>query len=159
MEAVFGGPTDLDAWMELVNRVSWNFPGLETAESLEEHRETVLRFMEKGQALCVRKKGEMMGVLLFSPKKEHDLLPGCGPRVQEAGRCFGSFGEGLVGAGQAERNYGLYLSGGRRKGKGSQGVVPEIWIQGGRTDGGVWISQPGVCSASIGLACGAGTAA
>ena len=105
MEAVFGGPTDLDAWMELVNRVSWNFPGLET------------------------------------------------------GRCFGSFGKGLVGDGQAERNYGLYLSGGGRKGKGSQSVVSEIWIQGGRTDGGVWISQPGVCSASIGLACGAGTAA
>lgn len=81
MEAVFGGPTDLDAWMELVNRVSWNFPGLETAESLEEHRETVLRFMEKGQALCVRKKGEMMGVLLFSRKRNMICClavdPGC----------------------------------------------------------------------------------
>ena len=81
MEAVFGGPTDLDAWMELVNRVSWNFPGLETAESLEEHRETVLRVMEKGQALCVRKKGEMMGVLLFSRKRNMICClavdPGC----------------------------------------------------------------------------------
>ena len=81
MEAVFGGPTDLDAWMELVNRVSWNFPGLETAESLDEHRATVLRFMEKGQALCVRKKGEMMGVLLFSRKRNMICClavdPGC----------------------------------------------------------------------------------
>ncbi len=81
MEAVFGGPTDLDAWMELVNRVSWNFPGLETAESLDEHRATVLRFMEKGQALCVRKKGEMMGVLLFSRKRNMVCClavdPGC----------------------------------------------------------------------------------
>ena len=48
---------------------------------MEEHRETVLRFMEKGQALCVRKKGEMMGVLLFSRKRNMICClavdPGC----------------------------------------------------------------------------------
>lgn len=81
MEAVFGGPGDLDSWMELVNRVSWNFPGLETAESIGEHRETVLRFMEKRQALCVKKKGEVAGVLLFSRKRNMICClavdPGC----------------------------------------------------------------------------------
>lgn len=26
----FGMPADIDSWMRLVRKVSWNFPGLET---------------------------------------------------------------------------------------------------------------------------------
>lgn len=38
MEVVYGKFSDMDSWMNLVNNVRWNFPGLETAASLEEHK-------------------------------------------------------------------------------------------------------------------------
>ncbi|MBR3494368.1 MAG: GNAT family N-acetyltransferase [Clostridia bacterium] len=66
MEVSFGVPADLNAWMELVRRVRGNFPGLETEEALAEHRQTVLKFMLKKQALCIKARGEILGVLLFS---------------------------------------------------------------------------------------------
>ncbi len=52
--------------MKLVRKVSWNFPGLETEESLDEHKKTVLEFMDKQQAICVKKGETVAGVLLFS---------------------------------------------------------------------------------------------
>jgi tRNA(Arg) A34 adenosine deaminase TadA/predicted GNAT family acetyltransferase len=66
MEVCFGIPADIDLWMKLVRQVSWNFPGLETERDLEEHRQTVLKFMEKRQALCVKSDDQIQGVLLFS---------------------------------------------------------------------------------------------
>ena len=61
-----GEPADIDQWMNLVCRVSRDFPGLETEGDLEEHRRTVLKFMEKRQALCVKSDDQIRGVLLFS---------------------------------------------------------------------------------------------
>ena len=72
MEAVYGMPSDIDSWMNLVNNVSWNFPGLETREKIEEHKETVLRFMSKKQALCIKDKDEIVGVILFS--RGHNMI-------------------------------------------------------------------------------------
>ena len=66
MEAVFGDNACIDSWMQLVREVSRSFPGLETEERLEEHRQTVLKFMRKKQALCVMNKETVAGVLLFS---------------------------------------------------------------------------------------------
>ena len=69
MNVIFGTPSDIDPWMELVEQVSRNFPGLETKDKLEEHRKTVLRFMEKRQAICVKSQEDITGVLLFSRNK------------------------------------------------------------------------------------------
>ena len=66
MEAVWGDSSLIDSWMQLVRKVSRNFPGLETEESLDEHKQTVLKFMNKRQALCVRSREKVVGVLLFS---------------------------------------------------------------------------------------------
>ncbi len=66
MEVVFGDSSVIDSWMRLVGKVSWNFPGLETEESLVEHKQTVLKFMNKKQALCVIINETVAGVLLFS---------------------------------------------------------------------------------------------
>ena len=66
MEVCNGIPADIDPWMDLVREVRQNFPGLETEEALEEHRQTVLKFMEKRQALCVKSDDRIRGVLLFS---------------------------------------------------------------------------------------------
>ena len=66
MEVCFGNAADIEQWMRLVRRVSWNFPGLETDKDLEEHRQTVLKFIGKRQALCVKSDDQIQGVLLFS---------------------------------------------------------------------------------------------
>ena len=66
MEAAFGDSSCIDSWMQLVREVSWSFPGLETEESLDEHKQTVLKFMSKKQALCVINQETVVGVLLFS---------------------------------------------------------------------------------------------
>ncbi len=66
MEAVFGDNSCIDSWMRLVREVRRSFPGLETEESLAEHKQTVLKFMGKQQALCVMNKESVAGVLLFS---------------------------------------------------------------------------------------------
>ena len=72
MHAELGIPADIGSWMALVERVAWNFPGLETTEALAEHRDTVLRFMDEGRALCVKENGAVLGVLLFSTK--HNMI-------------------------------------------------------------------------------------
>ena len=66
MDVCFGIPADISQWMNLVRLVSREFPGLETERDLNEHRQTVLRFIEKRQALCVKTDGRIQGVLLFS---------------------------------------------------------------------------------------------
>mgnify|MGYP003293996817 CR=1 FL=1 len=69
----FGKIDDIDNWMNLVEEISWNFPGLETNEKIAEHRNTVLRFMSKSQALCAKDDNEkIIGVLLFS--RDHNMI-------------------------------------------------------------------------------------
>ena len=72
MHAEFGTPMDIDSWMELVRSVSWNFPGLETSEKIDEHKNTVLKFISKRQAICVKDGGRVVGVLLFS--RGHNMI-------------------------------------------------------------------------------------
>lgn len=72
MEILFGKPEDIDPWMKLVRLVSWNFPGLETEESIEEHKRTVLKFINDKRALFVKKYDVIVGVLLFSRK--HNMI-------------------------------------------------------------------------------------
>ena len=66
MEVVFGDSTCINSWMRLVRKVSWNLPGLETEEYINEHEQIVIKFMNKKQALCVKSQGTIISVLLFS---------------------------------------------------------------------------------------------
>ena len=66
MTIALGTRQDIDSWMNLVERVRDAFPGLETREAMEDHRRTVLEFMESGGAICAREQGEIVGTLLFS---------------------------------------------------------------------------------------------
>ena len=72
MEVEYGTLQDLASWMALVKAVRWNFPGLETQEALEDHRQTVLRFMGEKRALCVKNTDSIVGVLLLS--KKHNMI-------------------------------------------------------------------------------------
>ena len=66
MEIRLAQAQDIDAWMALVEQVRDVFPGLETAEAMEEHRATVLRFIKNSSAVCGAEADRMAGILLFS---------------------------------------------------------------------------------------------
>ena len=72
MEVEYGTLQDIGSWMELVQQVRWNFPGLETQAALEDHRRIVLRFMGEQRALCVKDGDKVIGVLLLS--KKHNMI-------------------------------------------------------------------------------------
>lgn len=60
---------DLRAWMALVKLVRWNFPGLETEKALSEYRQTVIKNIRRGTAICAKDAGKVVGVLLFSTRQ------------------------------------------------------------------------------------------
>ena len=72
MQLLYGVPEDIENWMSLVTQVRWNFLGLETQEKLNEHRATVLKFMDKRQAICIKDENEIAGVMLFS--RGHNMI-------------------------------------------------------------------------------------
>ena len=72
MKVEYGIAQEIESWMDLVQRVSWNFPGLETEAAIEDHRRTVLRFMGENRALCVKNAEKVVGVLLLS--KKHNMI-------------------------------------------------------------------------------------
>lgn len=85
MQVEFGKSNDIDEWMKLVTEISWNFPGLETKEKIEEHRDIVLRFMSKEQALCVKDDTKIIGVLLFSRGHNMICCLGISPQYRRGG--------------------------------------------------------------------------
>ena len=68
MKIELGRECDIEDWMQLVNQVKESFPGLETKEALEEHRNTVLECMREASAICAKSNDKVVGTLLFSPK-------------------------------------------------------------------------------------------
>ena len=72
MEVEYGVLRDIGSWMELVIQIRWNFPGLETQRALEDHQQTVVRFMRERRALCVKNGDKVIGVLLLS--KKHNMI-------------------------------------------------------------------------------------
>lgn len=60
------------SWMNLVEIVRENFPGLETPQALGEYRDTAIRCIEKQSAVCALRGNMVVGILLFSMK--HNML-------------------------------------------------------------------------------------
>ena len=85
MRLFYGVPEDIEKWMKLVNQIRWNFPGLETQESLDEHKATVLKFISKRQAICVKVGGEIAGVMLFSRGHNMICCLGVSPNYRRCG--------------------------------------------------------------------------
>ncbi len=63
---------DLPSWMQLVELVRWNFPGLETEELLEGYKNTVIKNINRNSAICAKANKQVVGILLFSQK--HNML-------------------------------------------------------------------------------------
>ena len=72
LEIRLGRESDIHDWMILIDQVKASFPGLETEEAMEEHKETVLNFIRNQSAICAIKENKIVGTLLFS-KKNHML--------------------------------------------------------------------------------------
>lgn len=72
MKVCYGIASDIESWMKLVKKVSWNFPGLETEDKIEEHRHTILRFMNDRGAICMKDGNTIVGVILLS--KKHNMI-------------------------------------------------------------------------------------
>ena len=66
MEIRLAQPQDLAGWMELVEKIRFSFPGLETPEAMEAHRQTVRSFMCRGWAVCAVERQRIAGVLRVS---------------------------------------------------------------------------------------------
>lgn len=84
-EVLFGTERDIKPWIELVRGMRDNFPGLETAEGLDEYRRTVLEFMSENRALCVKEGAEIVGVLLFSTTHNMICCLGVSPAHRRKG--------------------------------------------------------------------------
>ena len=85
MEIFYGTAREITAWMQLVRLLRAEFPGLETEAALEEHRQTVLRFMEKGHAIGMRKGDALAGVMLISTRLNMLCCLGVHPNFRRKG--------------------------------------------------------------------------
>ena len=65
----YADTADLSSWMALVTLVRYNFPGLETDEELEKHKQTVIKNIHRKTAICVKHIDDVVGVLIFSPNQ------------------------------------------------------------------------------------------
>lgn len=119
MQVEYGEISDIDEWMKLVEEISWNFPGLETQEKIEEHRENVLRFISKKQALCVKNGETIIGVLLFSKRQNMICCLGVSPQYRRCGIGSELLGKAL---GLLERTKDITVSTFRKEDE--KGTVP-----------------------------------
>lgn len=143
MQVQYGSVAMIQPWMALVEEIRGNFPGLETPQALEEHRQTVLRFMEKRQALCVRDGGRVAGVLLFSRGRNMICCLGVSPAYQAAGDCLPAPGGGPGAAGPHPGGHRVHLPGAGPQRRRTPGAVPEVRLSGRPPHPGIWLSQPG----------------
>ena len=86
-----GREEDLPGWMALVRRVAGNFPGLETETALQDHAATVVKFIRRGSAVCALRGGEIVGVLLFSPRRNQLCCMAVAPESRRQGVAQGMF--------------------------------------------------------------------
>lgn len=68
----YAAMADLEGWMALLERMRWNFPGLETQELVDGYRATVEKNIRRQSAVCAKADGRLVGFLLFSAK--HNML-------------------------------------------------------------------------------------
>lgn len=57
---------DIDTWIKMIEIVRDNFPGLETAEKMEDYRQTVIKNIKRKTDICVKYGNEIVGAMIFS---------------------------------------------------------------------------------------------
>lgn len=95
MQVFYGVPEDIEKWMDLVEQVKLSFPGFEMQETRDEHRVTVLRFMDERQAICVKDENEIIGVMLFSREQNMICFLAVAPECRRCGVASALMNEAL----------------------------------------------------------------
>lgn len=85
MTLLYGSYDDIPSWAGLVKEVSGHFPGLETDEKVQEHMNTVREFMARQEALCVKERDNVLGVLLFSKQSQMICCLAVSPMLRRRG--------------------------------------------------------------------------
>lgn len=62
----FAQVQDMDSWMNMIEIVKEEFPGLKTLEQVESYRQTVIKNINRETAICAKYLGQVVGVLIFS---------------------------------------------------------------------------------------------
>lgn len=106
MEVCFASISDIDLWMNFVQKVSSSFPGLETDKELKQHKKTVLKFIENKQALCVKHGKNITGAILFSKKDNEICFLAVDPQFRNRGTATRLLNEALL---QLDRKRGIFL--------------------------------------------------
>ncbi len=75
LKLYYGVPEDIEKWMDLVVRVRWNFPGLETQEKLDEHRRRGVATTLMDEALRNLDHTKEITVSTFRAEDEKGLAP------------------------------------------------------------------------------------
>lgn len=57
---------DIDSWIKMINIVRDNFPGLETDETIDGYRQTVIKNIKRKTAICVKYESNVVGFMIFS---------------------------------------------------------------------------------------------
>ena len=82
MKVEFGRTSDIDSWMRLVRKVSWNFPGLETEQSIDEHKIIVAVKKSPGYPDHANSDAWMIGKARY---KDHDEVKAANHEVKYGG--------------------------------------------------------------------------
>lgn len=61
----FAEQEDVESWMQMIEKVRANFPGLDTTELLEGYKQTVIKNINRQTAICTKYKEKVVGILLF----------------------------------------------------------------------------------------------
>lgn len=62
----FAKEEDINSWLNMVEAVKDEFPGLETSDELERYKEVVIKNIKRHTAICVKNENNIIGALLFS---------------------------------------------------------------------------------------------
>lgn len=76
---------DLSSWMDLVNLLKMNFPGLHTEKLLVAYRETVIKNINRQTAICAKDNNSVVGILLFSKNQNMLCCMGVHPDYRRLG--------------------------------------------------------------------------
>ncbi len=98
IQAVYAQPLHLASWMNLMEIVKDEIPGLETPEGLERYRQMAIRQMKQGNAACVLDGSRVVGAYIHTRPNVPQpvgLDGGAGVPADAAGACpYGPYSKG-----------------------------------------------------------------
>ena len=76
---------DISSWMNLVEKVRLNFPGLETENDINEYKNTVIKNVNRKTALCVKNGSKLVGILIYSIRQKRIGCMAVDPEYRQRG--------------------------------------------------------------------------